>query len=229
MLDHNIIKIKYSRLIYKIVTHFNIIIWYFDINIYWMIKEYYILNVCIISVESLNWLPEVGVLKFNIDGAFRGFNMPAGIGNVVRDWEGKVIDGFHDTIFSCSPLWVEACALLRACSMAGSLDARHVIFESDCKVLVDAINTKSEGVDWRCDALIGDISAIVRSKSNWKVTWIPRLANLAADWVAKEAAKKMCHLGWVCTPPSSFASIVSRDLLLCSKREPMKFFTLRIV
>lgn len=156
---------------------------------------------------------DLGVLKFNVDGSFKGGNHPAGIGIVVRDDSGSVVDGFHGFLQSFSVAGVEALALLKACRMVDTLQVEKAWFKTDCKDLAVAVLSNCEDVDWRCGPLIHDISGALRSNVSWKLSWVPRQANYAANWVAKQAEKKMCLAGWVCTPPSSLASILSRDLV----------------
>lgn len=173
-----------------------------------------------VANASCHWeKPAAGVIKFNIDGAFTGSNDSAGIGVVVRDHFGAVIDGLCTAVHSFSALVVEALALLRAFLMASNLKIKHAIFETDCLELVNSIHSTGSEGDWRCGSIFADITSLLHANLDWKLSWIPRHLNHAADWVAKRAVKKMCPLDWVCTPPSSLALILSRDLGLCTDAE----------
>lgn len=187
-------------------------------NEFWQVQlshhaESYVPNEGAENSSQMDWTtPDDGAVKFNIDGAFQNASVAAGIAVIVRNSVGVVCDGFCDTVITCSAFATECLALLKACNMALSFGSITVNFETDCKDLVSAIASGPAGFDWRCDTILQNISDLFLSNPSWSLTWIPRLANNAADWVAKQAAKKMFPLGWVGSPPFSLASILSKDL-----------------
>ncbi|KAM2016447.1 hypothetical protein ACFX16_046859 [Malus domestica] len=48
-----------------------------------------------------------------------------------------------------------------------------------------------------------------------EVSWIPRSANMAADFVARFISSEMCGFSWVDRPPSSLVGILNKDGPLC--------------
>jgi len=165
-----------------------------------------------VPTSGLCWVPPpTGVLKFNTDGSFLNTNFVAGFGIVVRDCFGRLVDGRAAAAKAHSPFAIEAIALSKACDMAVALSLDVCIFETDCRDLVLAVENNSFAAHWSCDALLSDISSFFSSHPRCVLKLVPRQANMAADCIAKLAARKMCPLGWVATPPSSLASILSAD------------------
>lgn len=170
------------------------------------------------QVHKQLWrFPSAGVIKFNFDGSFLNPNVSAGIGGVIRDCYGKVVNGFAAAINSVSPFATEAFACLKACDMATALALDFVVFETDCRSLYLAICDGVNSFDWKCEAIISDIRVSFSSNPNFSLRLISRHANMVADLVAKLAAKKMCPIGWVSTPPSSLAQVLSEDCLAVEK------------
>lgn len=122
-----------------------------------------------------------------------------------------MIDGVAAAIKTFSPFACEAFSLLRACEMAITLHLEVVEFESDYRELCLAVSGSKVVVDWRCEAIIFDICLLFSSNSGFSLKWISRHSNMAVDCVARLATKKKRPLGWVSTPPSSLALILSSD------------------
>ena len=59
-----------------------------------------------------------------------------------------------------------------------------------------------------------DIKHLLKQIIEKKVVLIRRNANCAADWIAKEAIKRMSRFGWLRQPPSSLVYILDKDRLL---------------
>lgn len=155
--------------------------------------------------------PEGDVVKFNSDGSYCS-NSSAGVGIVARNQFGQVVDGFAGDVKVSSALAAEAMALHKACMMADALNLKDVVFEVDCKELVDAVTVCSSKASWRCNAVFSDLISFFGSHPHFSLKLILRQANMAADFVARLAARKMCPLGWVSSPPSSLALILSSDV-----------------
>lgn len=162
-------------------------------------------------VAASSSAPDAGFLKFNSDGSFFEDRTCAGIGIVVRNHAGEVVDGFGAAVKALSAFSAEALALLKACDMAMALQLRCVVFETDCRDLFLAVSNEDASADWRNDATVSDIVVTLRSSPEYSLKLVSRQANTAADYVAKMAAKEMCPFGWVATPPSPPAKILSRD------------------
>ena len=79
------------------------------------------------------------------------------------------------------------------------------------KVVFDEVVHDSKGRNWKIWPIIRDIRRILNQIPEKQVQVIRRNANIAADWVASEAIKGMCNIGWVRQPPSSLMYILDKD------------------
>lgn len=92
---------------------------------FWAAREGAIpLNVCnsIVGRSVMVWcLPEKGVLKINVDKSFVGKSGKGGISVIVRDDEGRVVDGFFGSCCVSSGFMAKASALRMVVDLAGGL------------------------------------------------------------------------------------------------------------
>ncbi|OMO84089.1 hypothetical protein COLO4_22232 [Corchorus olitorius] len=125
--------------------------------------------------------PDEGFLKLNSDGSFYASERSAGIGVVIRNHEGQVIDAYGKKVSACSALSVEALALRDAALLAVQRDYMKVCFEIDSSELLRNITcTRFEHLDWRISPIILDIQSLLHSFENQQVRKINRSANKAA-------------------------------------------------
>lgn len=93
------------------------------------------------SGELTKWkAPESGSCKFNMDASW--IPQITGIGSLLKDSRGA----FHlsltkKLIHSPSSEHAEACAMLESLKIAACFGHSRVVFESDCKTLVDVISS----------------------------------------------------------------------------------------
>jgi ribonuclease HI len=131
--------------------------------------------------------PSPSYLKCNVDASFYNMAGATGWGWVVRDSRGH----FHlaGTNIIHSPLSVlegEAMALLEAMEEAIHRGFSPIIFESDSKLVVDAISTRQSGVS-EFSILITRIQSMLRSNNYFEVKYVKRQANKVAHHLARAA------------------------------------------
>jgi ribonuclease HI len=100
------------------------------------------------SSKEEKWRPpgEEQILKVNVDGAFKDNPRSGCWGFVIRDKEGQVTgSGAGHMMFPQSALHAEAETCLQGITTAMNWGMTRVIIESDCQVLVIALN--KEGYD----------------------------------------------------------------------------------
>lgn len=173
---------------------------------FWAVRDgSIILNACnvVVGRSNLSWcLPEKGALKINDYGSFVGKTGKGSIGVIVRDDEGRIIDGLCGSCCLSSGFMVEASALKMVVSLAERFVGSRIVVESDCSELVLAMKSRSASVVWGCSALLRDIIAALDSNDNFSISSIERNANLVTDWLAKCGAKEIYLLNWMVAPPS---------------------------
>ena len=92
--------------------------------------------------EDLRWKPpDFGLYKINFDGAVFGDQVSAGIGVVIRDWEGQIITALSQKVwYPGSVDLIEALAACRAISFAKELNIHQMVIEGDSLQVIQAIN-----------------------------------------------------------------------------------------
>ena len=92
--------------------------------------------------KDLRWKPpDSGLYKINFDGALFADQGSAGIGVVIRDWEGQVIAALSEKVRHPGSVdLVEALATRRAISFAKELNIHQMVIEGDSLRVIQAIN-----------------------------------------------------------------------------------------
>ena len=129
-------------------------------------------------------------LWFNVDGSSLGNPGMAGIGGVLRDADGKVRCVFSECIGFLDSYAAELHAILKAillCETSSFVSGRNVEIVSDCKVVVDWINSDGFG-NINLVNFIYDIRGSLQRQGNVAVVFAGRASNFFADKLAKMGA-----------------------------------------
>ncbi|KAF7810509.1 reverse transcriptase [Senna tora] len=159
------------------------------------------------------WLPlSSNMFKINCDASFSEPGL-CGVGVIVRNSQGKVVEGRSLRINACSVNVAEALALREALKTGLELQLESFSVESDCLGLVEAVNRKELMWDWKCTEVLKEI-LLLCGQGNWpSIMQIKRNANKTADWVARNGIRRMCPFNWESSPPSSLALILDADCI----------------
>ncbi|KAK3223312.1 hypothetical protein Dsin_010337 [Dipteronia sinensis] len=154
------------------------------------------------SVKVKFTLPTVGVLKFNVDGSSRGNPGPAGIGGVLRKHDGAMLGIFSSFIGCHHSSFAEIAAILKACQLCELVNCppnHNIIIESDSKSAVSWMNGEGGVRNVKLLEAIMDIKDILaRLAPKVLVQFVPRRANVSADFLAKQGALSgLVQEGWV--------------------------------
>lgn len=92
--------------------------------------------------EDLQWKPpNFGLFKINFGGALFAAQVSAGIGVVIRDWEGQIIAALSQKVrYLGSIELVEALAASRALSFAKELSIQQMVVKGDSLQVIQTIN-----------------------------------------------------------------------------------------
>ncbi|KAK4267638.1 hypothetical protein QN277_024391 [Acacia crassicarpa] len=155
-----------------------------------------------LSIPSLNnpcrWSPPPpGWFKLNVDGAVSLSEMKAGCGGVIRDHMGLWISGFTQTLGFCNAYMAEEWALLLGLRRAWDEGLKHILVESDAKLLVEKLLRNCEEPNTTLVFL--QIKQMLLFSWDVKIMYVPRVCNLLADGLAKEGryVTSLIH----CCPP----------------------------
>ncbi|KAM1355242.1 hypothetical protein ACFX13_030239 [Malus domestica] len=95
----------------------------------------------------------------------------------------------------------EALTVLEGCLLAKNLQFQDMVIESDALDIIRYVNSASLS-RMRKDGM-------TFQACSW--SWVPRLANMAVDFVVRNISPEMCGLGWVKRPPYSLVGILNKD------------------
>lgn len=159
--------------------------------------------------------PPNGWLKCNYDGAFHNHNDKSSAGWILRDDTGAYRGSGHAADAKPnSALEGEFQALIMAMQQAWIKGHRKIIFEGDCKNLVDLVNNGS---------LNFGVYNWIREVWYWKskfdsilFTWVPRNANRAADCLAKRKLTSSQNSMFYFNIPWFLSDVIHNESLLSS-------------
>ncbi|KAA8530045.1 hypothetical protein F0562_004754 [Nyssa sinensis] len=110
------------------------LIWHFSSNKIFSVKCRVVVNfLSDVMVGKSKWkAPEVGLFKLNIDGSWSDSDGRGGVGGLVRDCQGEVIEGFGKMLVDCgSATQVEMFAILHGLIFAKEIGIHDIILEGD--------------------------------------------------------------------------------------------------
>ena len=141
-------------------------------------------------LPRVEWvMPEVGQLKFNVDGAARGQPGEAGIGGVLRDENGSTRLVFSKSIGLADSNMVELLAIKEAFLIFSASDwvnEKELLIETDSRNAAKWVNDPAS-VPWRFRQTIFQIEGYKKKIRRWIVRHVFREANSMADNLAKSS------------------------------------------
>jgi ribonuclease HI len=138
--------------------------------------------------DTVQWQqPPTGFLKCNVDASFFHSDGATGWGWCVRDSRGFFqLAGTNVVHSTLNVLEGEALAILEAMEEMIHRGITFVIFESDSKLVVDAILSTHVGIS-EFSVLISHIQDLLRMHNYFEVKYVKRQANMVAHSLARAA------------------------------------------
>ncbi|CAN6543868.1 unnamed protein product [Malus baccata var. baccata] len=109
----------------------------------------------------------------------------------------------------------EATALLRGCELGSSLGFQSVILESDSHESIDWLSGAVDVGSWEAFPVLTRVKLVCEAFQFCRWSWVPRIANGAADFLASRGFPEMGSRVWVDRPPSSLVFVLNKDGLPC--------------
>ncbi|GAU41353.1 hypothetical protein TSUD_390390 [Trifolium subterraneum] len=126
-------------------------------------------------------------LKCNVDASFSQASGHMGWGWCLRNSNGVfVAAGINMSTHKLTIVEGEAMAILEAMCEAISRRWFNIVFESDSKVVVDAIHANHQGVS-ELSSIIASIRLLLQCNQNFEIKFTKRQANMAAHTLARAA------------------------------------------
>nr|XP_028962160.1 uncharacterized protein LOC103417751 [Malus domestica] len=159
--------------------------------------------------------PPYSFIKINVDASWSPVDGKACLAAVLRDHVGQFVAAHKIAVAVQSALFAEAMAMLRGCELAAKLGFQRVITESDSLEVVSSLRGDISKGRWEVFPILQNILSVGVSFQDCRWSWVPRLANQAADLLASRKNMEMCDHFWDRRPPSSLVHILDKDGLPC--------------
>ncbi|XP_071926256.1 uncharacterized protein [Coffea arabica] len=154
--------------------------------------------------------PEGGWVKFNSDAAVQQKTERAGWGMIARDCLGNALGAWAVPNTCCSSAkQEEALALRAAMLMAKQQGWKRVVFESDCKHLIDSIN-RGDG-DSEIATILLDIDSLKSNFYKCCFSFTRRMNNSVSHSLAKLALKMDDTAEWKVIFPAWLLELLQAD------------------
>lgn len=156
------------------------------------------------------------MLKLNVDGSFSTTSNMMYTGGLIRDSNGDWKSGFSTIEGPGNALLAEILTVKNGLTHAWVNGARVVLCETD-SAEVHSLLTGDNDLSYHAHSgVIGDIRTLIRR--DWTISFehVLREANMAADYLAKNAASLSSW--WPCCsdPPLLMGALLLKDSLGCS-------------
>jgi ribonuclease HI len=121
------------------------------------------------------------------DGAARGNPGPAAIGVVIRDDNSSVIATISKCLGATTNNQAEYRAIIAGLEKAAGLGVKQVELNSDSQLVVEQICGRYKIKNTALRSLYQEVVKLIGSLESFKITYIPRERNKAADALANQA------------------------------------------
>ncbi|KAM2622670.1 hypothetical protein TB2_027266 [Malus domestica] len=134
---------------------------------------------------------------------------------IMRDHNGLFVAAHKWSLGAPSVVFAEALAMLKGCELAAKLGCRWIVAESDSLEVVSSLQGGIARGSWEVFPIVDSILRLRNSFQGCRWSWVPRLANRSADFLASRSNVEMSGITWVRRPPSSMVHILNKDGLPC--------------
>lgn len=166
------------------------------------------------SILSTWTLPVRGIIKINVDGAFKGCQGAAGA--IARDHRGTFLGCMTKYIEFSSALLSEAIGFELGLQLAERLHLQHASIEGDSATVVSYISS-AHMTDWRIQQEIRSCKYLLSRNTGFNVVYIPRNCNTVAHDLASFALDHEVSEYWGGgTPPAHILDSLFADLANCN-------------
>ncbi|KAJ1433127.1 Ribonuclease H-like superfamily [Sesbania bispinosa] len=160
--------------------------------------------------SAIHWkAPPSGIIKCNVDAAWRGISSPGAVSVVVRDASGVLLTGSTRMVPAPSALSAEALALRDAAMLAYNCNWDRVVLESDNLTLIEAC--RKERSLGEVHQILDDIFTITARFTHCGFTWTRRSGNEVAHFLATNRLQGSLPINWVSSPPPRLCELLSND------------------
>ncbi|CAA7033558.1 unnamed protein product [Microthlaspi erraticum] len=166
------------------------------------------------SSRKLPWQrPTLGYFKCNFDASYDLHSQQSMAGWIIRDHNGVAFSwGTTNLGVSNSPLEAEAKALLIAMQQTWSLGLDYVVFEGDCKLLIDSL--QGNPIDFNIENICWDIDKWRRDFKECVFLYTRRENNMVAHSLASTVPPNGMFYSSRLNPPLWLSHLLYNDLVI---------------
>ena len=162
--------------------------------------------------QQCRWEPPKGVIKINTDAAISARMVRIGLGIIARNWRGKIVKA--KGISECKREEAgkeEALAIRSALVMAKDAGWTNIEVQTDCKGVVDQINTGNVQ-DNSIKTILEDIGDLRQDFDCCKFSFVPRAGNGCSHSLAQFTVKLIRNVEWKNSFPMWLIDLVRKDM-----------------
>ncbi|KAF5186683.1 hypothetical protein FRX31_023729 [Thalictrum thalictroides] len=130
-----------------------------------------------------------GAVRIRTDAAFQQTTKQGAATAVVYNLDGSIHQCAYRRFKAESALQAELQGADLALKLAWKLNLRKILIESDCKLMVDALEEDGGTIDWSCFTIFSDGKTGIKEFAFVCFCWIKRSCNGQAHELAKWACK----------------------------------------
>ena len=168
------------------------------------------------SMVRARWTPpNAGYVKINVDASWDRVGRVGFTGVVARDDRGRFLAAVRGEGRASSASMMEALAILHGCRLGKNQGWDLIVIESDSLDSISCLRDLAKKGNWEAYPIITKCCGFGREFRDCRWSWVPRLANSAADRLASRRCSEACDRVWVSRPPSSLVHVLCNDGLPC--------------
>ena len=154
--------------------------------------------------------------KVNVDGGTFTNSQSSRIGVIIRDIVGQMEVAMSKRLpISLGTLESETKALEEGVLFAWDVGVREVVFKSDSKIIIDALQEVSEALATICYIIEG-IQQKLQDFRSMQVNHVKQEGNRPAHNLAQHANDVFNHVTWIEENPNMIESSLAQDVLFLS-------------
>ncbi|KAM1344990.1 hypothetical protein FF1_034400 [Malus domestica] len=153
--------------------------------------------------------------KINVDASWSKVSRLGFAGVIIKDEGGRFLAAARYPLLAPNAATVKALALIRRCELGISMGVSSAMIEFDSLEAISCLRGSLDNGSWEAYPFLARALRLSESFQNFRWSWVPRSANMAADALASAGFTEMCDVVWVDRPPFSLVYGLCNDGLPC--------------
>lgn len=166
--------------------------------------------------DGVHWSPpNQGAVNINVDACWVASDRRGFTGVVTRDEDGRFLAPYRHQVKATGVAMAEAMAIWHGCKLGVSKGWNSIIVASDSLESISFLRDLARKGSWDAFPILRKCSSLGMAFQECHWSWVPRLANSAANHLASRQCREVRDHIWVDRPPSSLVHVLCNDGLPC--------------